>query len=80
MVQNEFYETVLQSLVHLNNRCLPDILQDIVSHGTHDPEEFPFLEEMHVLRRLQASHPRPALDRPTGPLINPFLHPTQKDL
>jgi hypothetical protein len=43
----------LQSLVHLNNRCLPDILQDIVSHGAHDPEEFPFLEEMHVLRRLQ---------------------------
>ena len=46
---------LLQSLVHLNNRCLPDILLDIVSHGAHDPEEFPFLEEMHVLRRLQAS-------------------------
>ena len=48
---SEFY--VLQILVHLNNRCLPDVLNDIVVHGAHDPEEFPFLEELHVLRRLQ---------------------------
>ena len=50
----EFY--VLQILVHLNNRCLPDVLNDIVVHGAHDPEEFPFLEELHVLRRLQVRH------------------------
>ena len=24
-----------------------------MSHGVHDPEEFPFLEEVHILRRLQ---------------------------
>ena len=47
---------VLQILVHLNNRCLPDVLNDIVVHGAHDPEEFPFLEELHVLRRLQVRH------------------------
>ena len=28
-------------------------MNDIVSHGVHDPEEFPFLEELHVLRRLK---------------------------
>ena len=44
-----------QSLVHLNNRCIPDVLNDIVSHGSHDPEEFPFLEEVHILRRMQAT-------------------------
>ena len=49
------YCCTLQSLVHLNNRCIPDVLNDIVSHGLHDPEEFPFLEEMHILRRLQVS-------------------------
>merc|ERR1719410_1664658 len=49
-----FNETV-NSLVHLNNRCIPDVLSDIVSHGVHDPEEFPFLEEVHILRRLQAT-------------------------
>ena len=43
-------------MVHLNNRCLPDVLNDIVTHGAHDPEEFPFLEEIHVLRRLQATY------------------------
>ena len=32
------------------------MLNDIVSHGVHDPEEFPFLEEMHILRRLQVRH------------------------
>ena len=42
-----------QILVHMNNRCIPDVLNDIVTHGAHDPEEFPFLEEIHVLRRLQ---------------------------
>ena len=26
-----------------------------VSHGVHDPEEFPFLEEVHILRRLKVS-------------------------
>ena len=43
-------------LVHLNNRCLPDVLNDIVIHGSHDPEEFSFLEEVHILRRLQATY------------------------
>ena len=42
--------------MHLNNRCIPDVLSDIVSHGVHDPEEFPFLEEVHILRRLQVSY------------------------
>ena len=53
-----FLFTVLycQILVHLNNRCLPDVLNDIVTHGAHDPEEFPFIEEIHILRRLQATY------------------------
>ena len=46
---------IIQSLVHLNNRCLPDILDDIVNHGSHDPEEFPFVEEQQILRRIMVS-------------------------
>jgi len=49
------FNQTINCLVHLNNRCIPDVLRDIVDHGTHDPEEFPFLEEIHVLSRLQAS-------------------------
>ena len=45
----------MQLLVHLNNRCIPDVLNDIVTHGAHDPEEFPFLEEQSILRRLEAT-------------------------
>ena len=26
-----------------------------MEHGTHDPEEFPFLEEQSILRRLEAT-------------------------
>ena len=43
-------------MVHLNNRCLPDVLNDIVIHGSHDPEEYSFLEEIHILRRLHATY------------------------
>ena len=31
------------------------MIRDFVEHGTHDPEEFPFLEEIHALRRLVAT-------------------------
>ncbi|XP_023344731.1 uncharacterized protein LOC111713966 [Eurytemora carolleeae] len=50
-----YFKKTINSLVHFNNLCLPDIMNDIVSHGVHDPEEFPFLEELHVLRRLKAT-------------------------
>ena len=52
----EFNRALFQILVHLNNRCLPDVLNDIVIHGSHDPEEYSFLEEIHILRRLQATY------------------------
>ena len=42
-------------MARLNNRCHPDELRDFVEHGSHDPEEFPFLEEQSVLRRLEAT-------------------------
>ena len=42
-------------MARLNNRCHPDELRDFVEHGGHDPEEFPFLEEQSVLRRLEAT-------------------------
>jgi hypothetical protein len=28
------------------------MIRDFVEHGSHDPEEYPFLEETAVLRRL----------------------------
>ena len=31
------------------------MIRDFVNHGTHDPEEYPFLEELHALRRLLAA-------------------------
>ena len=31
------------------------MIRDFVNHGTHDPEEYPFLEELHALRRLLAT-------------------------
>jgi hypothetical protein len=31
------------------------MIRDFVEHGTHDPEEYPFLEELHALRRLLAT-------------------------
>ena len=31
------------------------MIRDFVEHGSHDPEEYPFLEEMHALRRLLAT-------------------------
>ena len=31
------------------------MIRDFVEHGSHDPEEFPFLEELHALRRLLAT-------------------------
>ncbi len=31
------------------------MLRDFVEHGTHDPEEYPFAEEAHALRRLLAT-------------------------
>ena len=37
------------------NRCHPDELRDFVEHGSHDPEEFPFMEEQSILRRLEAT-------------------------
>jgi hypothetical protein len=42
-------------MARLNNRCHPDELRDFVEHGTHDAEEFPFLEEQYILRRLEAT-------------------------
>ena len=42
-------------MARLNNRCHPDELRDFVEHGSHDPEEYPFLEEQSVLRRLEAT-------------------------
>ena len=44
-----------QCIIRLNNRCHPDMIRDFVNHGTHDPEEYPFLEELHALRRLLAT-------------------------
>ncbi len=38
-----------QSTARLNNRCHPDMLRDFVEHGTHDPEEYPFSEEIQVI-------------------------------
>ena len=46
---------LFQCMARLNNRCHPDELRDFVEHGGHDPEEFPFLEEQSVLRRLEAT-------------------------
>jgi len=51
---NLFYDT-LKSITRLNNRCHPDELRDFVEHGSHDPEEFPFMEEQSILRRLEAT-------------------------
>ncbi len=31
------------------------MIRDFVEHGSHDPEEYPFLEELHALRRLLAT-------------------------
>ena len=45
----------LQCMARLNNRCHPDELRDFVEHGSHDPEEFPFLEEQSILRRMEAT-------------------------
>ena len=52
--QNDHFIS-LQCMARLNNRCHPDELRDFVEHGGHDPEEFPFLEEQSVLRRLEAT-------------------------
>ena len=41
--------------MRLNNRCHPDMLRDFVEHGHHDPEEYPFTEELSALRRLFAT-------------------------
>eukprot|EP00094_Tigriopus_californicus_P002786 TCALIF_02688-PA protein Name:"Similar to CCDC142 Coiled-coil domain-containing protein 142 (Homo sapiens)" AED:0.06 eAED:0.03 QI:0/0.87/0.77/0.88/0.87/0.88/9/28/508 len=49
-----FYDT-LKSIVRLNNRTHPDMIRDFVEHGSFDPEEFPFQEEISVLRRLSAT-------------------------
>ena len=35
----------------LNNKCHPDMIRDFIEHGGHDPEEFPFMEEVQALRR-----------------------------
>ena len=29
----------------------PDMIRDFVEHGTHDPEEYPFSEEIQVRRQ-----------------------------
>ena len=39
----------------LNNRCHPEELRDFVEHWSQDPEEFPFMEEQSILRRLEAT-------------------------
>eukprot|EP00095_Tigriopus_kingsejongensis_P009268 maker-scaffold361_size196684-snap-gene-0.20 protein:Tk09268 transcript:maker-scaffold361_size196684-snap-gene-0.20-mRNA-1 annotation:"hypothetical protein TcasGA2_TC011954" len=44
-----------ESIVRLNNRTHPDMIRDFVEHGSFDPEEFPFLEEVSVLRRLSTT-------------------------
>ena len=31
-------------------------MDDIVNHGSHDPEEFPFAEEQQVLRRFNVNN------------------------
>jgi len=31
------------------------MIRDFVEHGAHDPEEYPFAEELQVLRRLLAT-------------------------
>ena len=28
------------------------MIRDFIEHGGHDPEEFPFMEEVQALRRL----------------------------
>jgi hypothetical protein len=37
----------------LNNKCHPDMIRDFIEHGGHDPEEFPFMEEVQALRRYK---------------------------
>ena len=49
------YFSKFQCITRLNNRCHPDELRDFVEHGSHDPEEFPFMEEQSILRRLEAT-------------------------
>ena len=49
------YFSNFQCITRLNNRCHPDELRDFVEHGSHDPEEFPFMEEQSILRRLEAT-------------------------
>ena len=31
------------------------MMKDFVEHGTHDPEEFPFMEEIQALKRLEST-------------------------
>ena len=40
----------------LNNKCHPDMIRDFIEHGGHDPEEFPFMEEVQALRRCGLSY------------------------
>ena len=42
-----------QSVSRLNNKCQPDMIRDFIEHGAHDPEEFPFMEEVQALRRYR---------------------------
>ena len=42
---------LFQSISRLNNKCHPDMIRDFIEHGGHDPEEFPFMEEVQALRR-----------------------------
>ena len=44
-----------QCLTLLKKQCHPDELRDFVEHGSHDPVEFPFMEEQSILRRLEAT-------------------------
>ncbi|CAB4056479.1 unnamed protein product [Lepeophtheirus salmonis] len=50
-----YLHDTIKILSSCNNRCNPDVLRNFVEHGTHDPEDISFLEELHVLRRLQAT-------------------------
>ena len=58
LLEKNWYEYVLshmitffQSISRLNNKCHPDMIRDFIEHGGHDPEEFPFMEEVQALRR-----------------------------
>ena len=44
------FKKPFQSISRLNNRCHPDMMMDFVEHGEHDPEEFPFMEEVQAMK------------------------------